>query len=107
MSHSKGCLGLCTGAGIPAAHATHSNTVIGYCVRLLGDGGLAEEIAKEPFVRAWRHCPGVVGADPNWLRCWLLAIAGTLVIDAAGARRRRPPLAQPHRPVAEPGVDQV
>jgi RNA polymerase sigma-70 factor (ECF subfamily) len=85
------CHGLCTAPGLRAAHTAHHDAILGYCVRQLGDHGLAEEITQEVFVRAWRHCPPAK-PDQNWLRCWLLAVARNLVIDAARARKRRPPL---------------
>jgi RNA polymerase sigma factor (sigma-70 family) len=61
--------------------------VYGLAINLLGDRGLAEDVAQEAFVRAWRHAAaydpqrGSVGA-------WLLRTTRNLAIDTL--RRRRP-----------------
>ena len=54
---------------------------------MLGDRGLAEEVAQEAFVRAWKHAASY---DPERasVATWLLRIARNLAIDAL--RRPRP-----------------
>lgn len=103
------CPDLCTGPGLRAAYIAHHDAILAYCMHQLRDHGLAEEITQEVFVRAWRYCPPAK-PDRNWLRCWLLAVARNLVIDAARARKRRPPVirdlpTEPDR--AAPGADLV
>lgn len=91
------CSGLCTESGLRAAYAAHAPAVGGYCRRAVRDRGLAEELLQEAFVRAWRSCPDVgpeAAPDGHRLRCWLLAVARNLCIDAARAAACRPPLAR-------------
>ncbi len=61
--------------------------VYGVAINLLGDRGLAEEVAQEAFVRAWRYADAY---DPQRasVTTWLLRITRNLAIDAL--RRRRP-----------------
>ncbi len=61
--------------------------VYGMAINLLGDQGLAEEVAQEAFVRAWEHAATY---DPGRasVATWLLRITHNLAIDAL--RRRRP-----------------
>jgi RNA polymerase sigma factor (sigma-70 family) len=59
--------------------------VYGLAVTMLRDTGLAEEVAQETFVRAWRHASTY---DPRRGRVatWLLTIARNLAIDRARMR---------------------
>jgi RNA polymerase sigma-70 factor (ECF subfamily) len=65
----------------------HAPLVLGLTQRMLGERGLAEDVAQEAFVALWRNraayspARGAVGT-------WLLAIARNRAIDAI--RRRRP-----------------
>ena len=61
--------------------------VYGVAINILGDRGLAEEVAQEAFVRAWRYADAY---DPERasVATWLLRITRNLAIDAL--RRRRP-----------------
>jgi RNA polymerase sigma-70 factor (ECF subfamily) len=61
--------------------------VYGMALNLLGDRGLAEEVAQEAFARAWKHAAAY---DPERasVATWLLRITHNLAIDAL--RRRRP-----------------
>ena len=61
--------------------------VYGVAIRLLGDRGLAEEVAQEAFVRAWKHA-GAYDPERAGVATWLLRITRNLAIDAL--RRRRP-----------------
>jgi RNA polymerase sigma-70 factor (ECF subfamily) len=59
--------------------------VYGLALTMLRDPGLAEEVAQETFVRAWRHAASY---DPRRGRvpAWLLTIARNLAIDRARMR---------------------
>lgn len=63
--------------------------VFGVAVSVLHDGALAEDVAQEAFVRAWRHAAAY---DPRRgaVLPWLLTITRNLAIDAVRARRVRP-----------------
>ena len=71
--------------------------VYGMAVNMLGDRGLAEEVAQEAFVRAWRYADAY---DPERasVATWLLRITRNLAIDAL--RRRRPAALGPERVAA-------
>lgn len=57
----------------------------------LGDVGLAEDLAQETFLRAWRHLTEQPGTDLEAFRPWLYTVARRLVVDHLRARRARPP----------------
>lgn len=59
--------------------------VYGLAMTMLRDPGLAEEVAQETFVRAWRHAASY---DPRRGRvpAWLLTIARNIAIDRVRMR---------------------
>jgi RNA polymerase sigma-70 factor (ECF subfamily) len=63
--------------------------VFGAALAVIGDLGIAEDIAQECFVRAWRHAAGY---DPRrgTVRSWLVAIARNLAVDTLRVRRPCP-----------------
>src|SRR5438093_8086474 len=73
-------------AGDPQAAATfvrrYQARVFGLALSIVGVPAVAEEVAQEAFVRAWRFAGGY---DPRRgeVAGWLLAIARNLAIDAA------------------------
>jgi RNA polymerase sigma factor (sigma-70 family) len=71
----------------PAFVRRFQGRVYGMAINILGDQGLAEEVAQEAFVRAWEHAASY---DPQRasVATWLLRITHNLAIDAL--RRRRP-----------------
>lgn len=92
-------------AALRALYAEHGAVLLAYSERFTGDGGLAEEIVQETFLRAWRHLDRLL-ADPRPPRVWLLHVARNLLTDAARAAHARPappPARTP--PAAEPCVD--
>src|SRR5258708_6184220 len=63
--------------------------VFGLAMAVLGDRGLAEDVAQEAFVRAWRHAAAY---DPRRgsVATWLLTITRNLAIDTLRMRRSDP-----------------
>lgn len=63
--------------------------VYGLALRVLADPGLAEEVAQDAFMRAWRHAASY---DPRRGRVatWLLTITRNLAVDAIRVRRDYP-----------------
>jgi RNA polymerase sigma-70 factor (ECF subfamily) len=63
--------------------------VFATALAVLADRGLAEDVAQECFVRAWRHAEGY---DPcrATVRSWLISIARNLAVDTLRVRRPRP-----------------
>jgi RNA polymerase sigma factor (sigma-70 family) len=63
--------------------------VYGLALTMLRDPDLAEEVAQETFVRAWRHA-ATYDARRGRVATWLLAIARNLAIDRARMRSPTP-----------------
>lgn len=63
--------------------------VYGVAFAIVGEAALAEEVAQEAFVRAWRHAAAF---DPARGRVvsWLLAITRNVALDALRHRRQVP-----------------
>ena len=77
------------GAGNPDAAAAFvrrfQGRVYGLAITMLRDPDLAEEVAQETFVRAWRHA-ATYDARRGRVPAWLLAIARNRAIDRARLR---------------------
>jgi RNA polymerase sigma factor (sigma-70 family) len=54
--------------------------VYGLVITIVRDDGIAEEVAQETFVRAWRHA-GTYDPRRGRVATWLLTIARNLAID--------------------------
>ncbi|MBB1512857.1 sigma-70 family RNA polymerase sigma factor [Tessaracoccus sp. MC1627] len=63
--------------------------VFGMALSVIRDRGLAEEIAQEAFLRAWKAA-ATYDARRGSVLTWLLAITRNLAIDAIRARRSFP-----------------
>ena len=63
--------------------------VFGLAMTVLGDRGLAEDVAQEAFVRAWRHA-GAYDPRRGSVATWLLTITRNLAIDTLRMRRSEP-----------------
>jgi len=63
--------------------------VYGMALAVVGDHKLAEDVAQEAFVRAWRHA-GAYDARRGSVPTWLLAITRNLAIDTVRVRRPDP-----------------
>jgi len=81
------------GSGNPEAAAAFirrfQGRVYGLAVTMLRDPDLAEEVAQETFVRAWRHA-ATYDARRGRVATWILAIARNLAIDRARLRSATP-----------------
>jgi RNA polymerase sigma-70 factor (ECF subfamily) len=66
---------------------SHRRELTGYCYRMLGSGGEAEDAVQETFLRAWRSRDGFQGRAK--LRSWLYTIATNVCIDMPQRPQRR------------------
>jgi RNA polymerase sigma-70 factor (ECF subfamily) len=77
------------GSGNPDAAAAFvrrfQSRVYGLALSMLHDRDLADEVAQETFVRAWRHA-ATYDARRGRVPSWLLTIARNLAIDRARLR---------------------
>jgi RNA polymerase sigma factor (sigma-70 family) len=67
----------------------YQRRAFGLAVTIVGDAGLAEDIAQEAIVRAWRHAP-VYDSRRASVTTWVLTITRNLSIDALRLRRAVP-----------------
>ena len=58
-------------------------------LRVTDDSGLAEEVAQDAFVKAWRYAPSY-DARRGPVGTWLLTIAHNVSLDAVRSRRDYP-----------------
>ena len=74
---------------VRAAYAAHGAELYRFALRQLGDGGAAQDVVQEVFLRAWRAADSY---DPELasLRTWLFAIARNVVVDEARRFAVRP-----------------
>lgn len=63
--------------------------VYGVALSVVSDPGLAEDVAQEALLRAWRHA-AVFDPRRGTVATWLLSITRNLAIDALRMRRARP-----------------
>jgi RNA polymerase sigma factor (sigma-70 family) len=84
--------------------------VFGVAVTLLHDTALAEDVAQEAFIRAWRHA-GAYDPRRGTVAAWLMRITRNLAIDTLRLRRPQPidpdVLATFDLPVGGDSVDQT
>jgi RNA polymerase sigma-70 factor (ECF subfamily) len=67
----------------------YQKRVFGLAIGLLNDASVAEEVAQEALLRAWRHAP-VFDARRGTVTSWVLTITRNLAIDAMRQRRALP-----------------
>lgn len=74
---------------VGAAYAAHGAEIYRFLLRGLGDGGAAQDVVQETFLRAWRARERF---DPQLasLRVWLFAIARNAMLDHVRASKARP-----------------
>ncbi len=79
--------------GDPDAAATfirrYQGRVYGLARSMVGDPDLAEDVAQEAFLRAWRYAPAY-DARRGSVHTWMLVITRSLAIDAMRLRRAQP-----------------
>jgi len=63
--------------------------VFGLALTMLGEREIAEEVAQETFLRAWRHA-GAYDPRRSGVPTWLLSIARNLAIDRLRMKRTDP-----------------
>jgi RNA polymerase sigma-70 factor (ECF subfamily) len=63
--------------------------VFGVALAVVGDSGLAEDVAQQAFERAWRHA-GMYDPRRGSVRAWLTRIVHNLAVDAVRIRRPVP-----------------
>jgi RNA polymerase sigma-70 factor (ECF subfamily) len=63
--------------------------VFGLALAMVGDRAVADDVAQEAFVRAWRH-GGNYDARRGSVTTWLLTITRNLAVDALRAMRSVP-----------------
>src|SRR4029453_13133184 len=59
----------------------YQRRVFGLALTIVGDSQMAEDVAQETFLRAWRHADAY-DARRGRVSVWVLAIARNLAIDA-------------------------
>ncbi|MHB1988140.1 MAG: RNA polymerase sigma factor [Acidimicrobiales bacterium] len=67
----------------------YQRRVFGMAFGILGDSGLAEDVAQEALIRVWRHAP-VYDVRRGSVTSWVLTITRNLAIDALRLRRAVP-----------------
>ena len=67
----------------------YQKRVYGLAIGMLGDPGIAEDVAQEALLRAWRHAP-VYDARRGSVTTWVLTITRNLAIDAIRRHRTVP-----------------
>lgn len=67
----------------------YQKRVFGLAVGMLDDAGVAEDVAQEALLRAWRHAP-VFDARRGTVTSWVLTITRNLAIDVIRQRRALP-----------------
>src|SRR3954452_22693942 len=66
---------------------SHRRALTGYCYRMLGSGGEAEDAVQETMVRAWGGADRL--EDRAALKSWLYRIASNVCFDMLDGRQRR------------------
>ena len=67
----------------------YQRRVFGLAYSMTGDTGVAEDVAQEALLRAWRHAP-VFDPRRGSVSSWVLTITRNLTIDALRMRRAVP-----------------
>ena len=79
----------CVGYDRTSGHSMHEVYFGGLARAIVCDPALAEDVAQEAFLRAWRHAPAY-DARKGTVTTWLLTITRNLAVDAVRMRRSQP-----------------
>lgn len=94
-------------ATIIALMKAHGDEVLGFCLRMVVDRALAEDIRQQVFLEAFRDLDGCHSSP----RAWLFGIARNRCLDAIKLKDRLGNLIKPDEPVGceveDPGEDLV
>ena len=77
-------------AAVAALVRRYQARVYGLALRVIDDSGLAEEVAQDAFMRAWRYARPATTPRRGRVDTWLLTITRNLVVDAVRLRRDHP-----------------
>src|SRR5258708_22479179 len=75
------------------AYDRYGGLAYGLSLRIVGDGGDAEEVVQEVFLRVWRS-PQSFDPSRGSFRTWLLTLVRNRSIDRLRARSRKPAVAE-------------
>jgi RNA polymerase sigma-70 factor (ECF subfamily) len=64
----------------------YQHAVVSLCTSILRDASLAEDVAQDTFIRAWKNLPGFKGESA---KSWLLRIATNRCLDLIRQRSRQ------------------
>ncbi|MBO0851240.1 MAG: sigma-70 family RNA polymerase sigma factor [Pseudonocardia sp.] len=101
---------LLAGLGLGDAEAARAfvrrfqRTVFGVALAVLGDQGLAEDVAQQAFEHAWRHAE-LYDPRRGSVRAWLCRITHNLAVDTARIRRPAPVQSQDLQLLLGPASD--
>jgi len=65
----------------------HGDAVLGFCMRVVRDHALADDVVQQVFLEAYRDMDQFEGRSPP--RAWLLGIASHRCLDAIKTQQRR------------------
>lgn len=75
--------------GVRAAYRAYGPELYRFALRQLRDGGAAQDVVQEVFLRAWRSA-GTFDPEVASLRVWLFAITRNVVVDHVRRLSSRP-----------------
>ena len=81
----------------------HQDFVYGAALRILRNPAMAQDIAQDAFVRAYKALPDFRGQSA--VRSWLYRIATNLALNAVQRRKEYPTEAVPERPAPTTGPE--
>jgi RNA polymerase sigma-70 factor (ECF subfamily) len=78
-----------SGDALEALYDRYASTVLGICLKVVGDQALAEDILQETFWRVWKSAE-TYRSERGTFTSWLFRIARNLAIDSYRRRNVRP-----------------
>ena len=74
---------------LEALYDRHAGTVLGICLKVTGERGVAEDVLQETFWRVWQNA-ATYQSQRGSFTGWLFRIARNLAIDVYRQHQRRP-----------------